>query len=117
VLTSYQLRLPAHKFMLFSLKTAKLRLAQLHCTDKAWRWFTVNFVVAGLGFKNGIACKLGAQVCQPFAHDVVVSITFTLGYTKALLSINPSSREPHFTGFASMPSFFFCLSPDFNVCP
>jgi len=56
-------------------KTAKLRLAQLHSTDKAWRWFTVNFVVAGLGFKDGLACKLGAQVSQPFAHDAAFSIT------------------------------------------
>ncbi len=35
----------------------------------------VDFAVGGLGFKEDIACKLGAQVSQPFAHDVVVSIT------------------------------------------
>ncbi len=57
------------------MRKAKLRLAQLHSTDKARRWFTVDFAVGGLGFKDDIACKLGAQVSQLFAHDVVVSIT------------------------------------------
>ena len=52
-----------------------MRLAQVHSTDKARRWFTVDFAVGGLGFKDGIACKLGAQVSQPFAHDAFVSIT------------------------------------------
>ncbi len=35
----------------------------------------VDFAVGGLGFKEDIACRLGAQVSQPFAHDVAVSIT------------------------------------------
>ncbi|DBA98733.1 TPA: hypothetical protein ACH3X1_014506 [Trebouxia sp. C0004] len=49
---------------LSKVKKAKLRLAQLHSTDKAWKWFTVDFAVAGLGFKDGIACKLGAQATE-----------------------------------------------------
>ena len=47
-----------------------MRLAQVHSADAARRWFTVDFAVGGLGFKENIACKLGAQVSQPFAHDV-----------------------------------------------
>jgi hypothetical protein len=89
-------------------KKAKTRLAKVHSTDAARRWFNVDFAVGGLGFNNDIACKLGAQVSQPFAHDVVISIM--LGYRNALLSINRISCEPHFTGFAaSMPSFFSCV--------
>ena len=51
-----------------------MRLAKLHSTDKTRRWFRVDFVVGGMGFNEDIACKLGAQVRQPFEHDVVVSI-------------------------------------------
>ena len=51
-----------------------MRLAQVHSTDKARKWFTVDFVVSGLGFKDGIAIKLGAQVSQPFAHDAAFSM-------------------------------------------
>jgi len=43
-----------------------MRLAQVHSADAARRWFTVDFAVGGLGFKEDIACKLGAQVSQPF---------------------------------------------------
>ena len=55
-----------------------MRLAQVHSTDKARRWFTVDFVVSGLGFKDDIAIKLGAQVNQPSAHDAL-SMNIHLG--------------------------------------
>ncbi len=67
-----------------------MRLAQVHSTDMARKWFIVDFAVGGLGFKEDIAYKLGAQVSQPFAHDVVVSIT--LDYANALLSMLPSDQ-------------------------
>ena len=90
------------------LRKAKLKLALLHSTDKARRWFTVDFAVGGLGFKGDVACKLGAQVRQPFVHDTCQN-HLMLGYTNALHGVNRNSREPHFTGFAaSMPSFFSC---------
>jgi len=47
-----------------------MSLAKVHSTDTARNWFVVDFAVGGLGFKEDIACKLGAQVSQPFAHDV-----------------------------------------------
>ena len=59
-----------------------MSLAKVHSTDTARNWFVVDFAVGGLGFKENIACKLGAQVSHPFAHDVVVSIT--LDYTNTL---------------------------------
>jgi len=55
-------------------KRAKTRLAKVHSTDAARRWFSVDFAVGGFGFQDDIACKVGAQVSQPFAHDVVISI-------------------------------------------
>ena len=50
-----------------------MRLAQVHSTDTARKWFTVDFAVGGLGFQEDIACRLGAQVSQPFEHDAAFS--------------------------------------------
>ncbi len=50
-----------------------MRLAQVHSTDTARKWFSVDFAVGGFGFKEDIACKLGAQVSQPFAHAAAFS--------------------------------------------
>ncbi|KAL0046114.1 hypothetical protein WJX82_002775 [Trebouxia sp. C0006] len=82
------------------LRRAKLKLAQLHSTEKVRRWLMVDFAVGGLGFKVDIACRLGAQAtksrlaCRKVVQLVNCAIDDLAGTRRSGFDPDPEDTYP-----------------------